>query len=900
VRLAWKQTAIAAAAILAATAVRFALGPLLGFHVPYVTYFVAIVFVAWRTTTPITLASVAAGWALGTHLFVEPAFTLAQMDLASWIGSIAFFAVGISIALIADRMRRALHRSASSEKQLDLISQCVPALISYISQERRYVWCNEEYTRWFGLARADIIGHTMEDVLGTEAWQKIEPRVSAALAGNVVEYETEAPYSHGGTRWIHVTYTPHRDRAGVIRGMIAMVTDISERKRVERNAQLLVDLSHAFAFSSSAADASRMVTERLVERLGLSRCLLAEIDDDADTLRVIQQHPPDPLAGPATGYRTSDFLSGSERRVLADGMPLVVNDVAAGRDAAAAARYRALGVGAVVSAPYVAGGKRRFALAAEKNEPYEWKPDEVELLREVAARVCVHLDRARAEQTLRDSELRYRSLANVLSNIPCAVDPIGRFVAPQTAWCKYTGQSFQRSRDFGWFDAVHPDDREAARAAWIEALHARKPYEVRVRLWHAAGRMFRHVIARAMPLMESEDRIREWVGAVTDIHDETEQARELIEADRRKDEFLATLAHELRNPLAPIRNSLNILKLTGKAEGALANVYQILDRQVSHMVRLVDDLMEVSRITRGHVSLRTEPTDVQAIVQSAIETSRPLIDEAEHRLDVDLPPEPLRLDADAMRLAQVITNLLNNAARYTEKGGHIRVWARRDGDEAVISVRDTGRGIPPDMLPRVFDLFTQAAPNRHYAHGSLGIGLTIVRSLVELHGGRVEAHSEGLRRGSEFIVRLPLADTVRAAVGGPGEPVRRRLHDRVLVVDDNHDAAESLGVLLALLGVEARTAYDGPAALMALDDFQPAVILLDLGMPGMDGYEVAQRVRQHPHGRRITLVALTGWGLLVDKQKSEDAGFDHHLVKPVELEVLRRVLNSLPDAARIA
>ncbi|HEU4516496.1 MAG TPA: ATP-binding protein, partial [Steroidobacteraceae bacterium] len=675
---------------------------------------------------------------------------------------------------------------------------------------------------------------------------------------------------------------------------------VSDRKHAERNMLLLAELSQTFGSSSSAEEAAQQVTEHLVERLGLSRCLLAEIDDDADVVRVIHQHPGDAGPAAAADFRTSDFLSGRERQLLAGGDPLVINDVSEGRDAEAAARYRALGVGAVVSAPYLADGRRKFALAAERREPYAWKPDEVALLREVAARICVNLDRARAEQTLRDSELRYRSLANVLSNIPLAVDPIGRFVAPQAAWSRYTGQSFERSKDFGWFDSVHPDDREGARTAWVEVLHARKPYEVRVRIWHAASRTFRHVIARATPLMESADRIREWVGAVTDIHEETEQARALVEADRRKDEFLATLAHELRNPLAPIRNSLNILKLTGKAEGALATVYQILDRQVSHMVRLVDDLMEVSRITRGHVSLRTESTDVQAIVQAAIETSRPLIDEAEHRLELSLPPEPLRLDADPMRLAQAVTNLLNNAARYTDKGGRIQVSALRQGDEAVVSVRDNGRGISADMLPRVFDLFTQAAPNRHYAHGSLGIGLTIVRSLVELHGGRVEAHSEGARRGSEFIVRLPLAGTAGAVVSNGAEPVQRLLHNRVLVVDDNRDAAESLGVLLALLGVETRTAHDGPAALMALDDFQPSVILLDLGMPGMNGYEVAQRVRQHPLGRRITLVALTGWGLQVDKQKSEDVGFDHHLVKPVDLDVLRQVLDSLPDVARSA
>jgi PAS domain S-box-containing protein len=899
-RFPWKHAGIAAATVLAATAVRWALIPLIGHSFPSITYFAAIAFIAWRTTTPVALASVAASWAIGSYLFAAPAFTTMPAGVAGWIGSAAYFAVGVAIAGIADRMRRARRDTMRSEVQLELITERLPALISYVNTERRYVWCNEEYTRWFGLPREKIVGHSMLEVLGPAAWQRIAPHIATALAGQVVEYEAEAAYARGGTRWIRVTYTPHRDAAGKVLGLIAMVTDISERRRAEQGARLLADLSQSFALDLPAEQAARQVTERLVECLNLSRCLLAEIDDDAGTGRVIHQHPVDTGSAESAVFRTSDFLDGQERQLLAEGKPLVINDVSAGRDPAAAARYRALGIGAVVSASYLADGRRKFALAAEKSGPYEWKADEIELLREAAARVCVHLDRARAEQTLRDSELRYRSLANVLSDIPCAVDAIGRFVAPQPAWSRFTGQSFERSRDFGWFDAVHPDDREAARAAWVEALHARRPYEVRVRIWHAASRAFRHVIARATPLMESEDRIREWVGAVTDIHDETEQARALVEADRRKDEFLATLAHELRNPLAPIRNSLNILKLTGKAEGALATVYQILDRQVSHMVRLVDDLMEVSRITRGHLSLHTEQTDVQSIVNAAIETSRPLIDEAEHRLEVDLPPEPLRLEADPMRLAQAVTNLLNNAARYTDRGGRIRVSARREGSEAVISVRDNGRGISAEMLPRVFDLFTQAAPNRQYAHGSLGIGLTIVRSLVELHGGSAQARSEGPRRGSEFVLRLPLAGTAGAAADAVAEPARHVAYNRVLVVDDNRDAAESLGVLLALLGAETRTAHDGRAALEALDDFQPSVILLDLGMPGMDGYEVAQRVRQHPLGRRVTLVALTGWGLQVDKQKSEDVGFDHHLVKPVDVEVLRQVLDSLPEVARSA
>jgi PAS domain S-box-containing protein len=896
-RFSWSHTGFAALALAAATAARWIADPFLGSAIPYAFIVVAVVLIAWRTTTPYAIAAGLAGWAVASYLFVDPRHTFYAADPYS---TIAYFTVIGSIILIADRMRRARVAAERSERQLEMISHRLPALVSLVSPDGRYVWCNDEYTRWFGLARERIIGRPVAEVVGTEAWHAIEPHLASALAGNNVEYEAESPYAHGGPRWVHVTYAPHRDEAGQVQGVVSMVTDIGDRKRAELNASLLADLSLAFATLPTAEDAARQVTERLVHRLGLSRCLLAEIDDATDSVHIFHHYSRDPEPSQVGDYTVSDFLTDAEQAQLSTGQPLVINDVREGRSPEAAERFLKLGVGAVVSAPYVTEGRRRFALAAEKREPYRWKPEEVELLGEVSARIYVQLDRARAEQTLRQSELRYRSLAAVLTNVPCIVDPVGRFLAPQPAWNRYTGQSFEQSRDFGWFDAVHPEDREPARQAWTDALHARKPYEVRVRLWNEATRDFRHVIARAVPLLDATGMIREWVGACTDIHEETEQARALLEADRRKDEFLATLAHELRNPLAPIRNGLHIMKLTGKAEGAVANVYQMLDRQVNHLVRLVDDLMEVSRITRGRVELRKEHTDVQAVIHTAIETSRPYIDEAGHRLELSLPAEPLRIEGDMMRLAQVITNLLNNAAKYTDRGGRILLTARREGSAAVISVRDNGRGISADMLPRVFDLFAQAAPGHDYSRGGLGIGLTLVRNLVDLHGGSVEARSEGAGRGSEFVVRLPLelaAGGLAETAPGTGAALPSR---RVLVVDDNRDAADSLGVLLTLLGVETRTAHDGIAALEALDEFEPSVVLLDLAMPVMDGYEVAQRMRQHPHGRHVTLVAVTGWSLDRDRLRSAAYGFDGHLVKPVDVDVLRKLLADLPPAVGMA
>jgi PAS domain S-box-containing protein len=371
----------------------------------------------------------------------------------------------------------------------------------------------------------------------------------------------------------------------------------------------------------------------------------------------------------------------------------------------------------------------------------------------------------------------------------------------------------------------------------------------------------------------------------------TRHLRELREADRRKDEFLATLAHELRNPLAPVRNALQILRLTPDGPTA-ARVHTMLDRQIDHMVRLVDDLMEVSRITRGRIELRPKRVDLASIIRDAIDTTQPLFDAAGHRVTVSLPGEPLLLDADAVRLVQVFANLLSNAAKYTDDGGQVWVSALREGSRAVVAVRDTGIGIAAEHLPKVFDLFAQGE-NGQRSHTGLGIGLTLVRQLVEMHQGIVEARSEGPGQGSEFVVTLPLAPSV--AVVNPDARPEDSKSDRlsgwrVLVVDDNRDAADSLGMLVGALGAEARVAYDGPSAFEALNSFYPHAVLLDIGMPGMNGHDVAREIRRRPEFRSVRLIALTGWGQDEDRRRSAAAGFDRHLVKPIKIETLLAAL----------
>jgi PAS domain S-box-containing protein len=369
----------------------------------------------------------------------------------------------------------------------------------------------------------------------------------------------------------------------------------------------------------------------------------------------------------------------------------------------------------------------------------------------------------------------------------------------------------------------------------------------------------------------------------------------LRDTDRRKDEFLATLAHELRNPLAPIRNSLQILKMPRVDPETIERSREMMDRQVQQLVRMVDDLLDVSRVMRGKIELRKERVELASVVARAIETAQPLIEAQTHELTVNLANESLPLDADPVRLSQVLGNLLTNAAKYTDRNGRIRVTAAREGDEAVLRILDNGIGLAPDMLPHVFDLFVQADHSSTKAQGGLGIGLTLVKNLVGMHGGSVSAHSPGLGQGCEFVVRLPLAKhhDVESHEREVQEVLRKNTGHRLLIVDDNHDAAESLALLLRLQGHDVQVAHDGPAALRLLATSHPDLVFLDIGMPGMDGYEVARRIRQIPGNENVVLAALTGWGQMEDRRRTTAAGFNHHLVKPLEPKALGELLSTL-------
>jgi signal transduction histidine kinase len=409
--------------------------------------------------------------------------------------------------------------------------------------------------------------------------------------------------------------------------------------------------------------------------------------------------------------------------------------------------------------------------------------------------------------------------------------------------------------------------------------------------------LFRKTRALERLNSELEERVSERTSALAAT------TAALQEADRRKDEFLAMLAHELRNPLAPIRTAVQLLRLKELAESQRRRARDVIERQVEHLVNLIDDLLDVSRITRGMITLQLEPVLVAAIVARAVETARPAIDAHRHELKVELPDELLTVEGDKTRLIQVIANILHNAAKFMDPGGSIVLSVAREGPYAVIRVTDSGIGIAPEVLPKIFELFTQVHSRSERSQGGLGIGLALVRRLTEMHGGSVSVQSDGVGRGAEFTVRLPVMATQRATPTLPSEPEMEAVVTRprrIVVADDNHDAAEALSLQLRLAGHDVRTAHDGAEAVAVANDFKPQIVLLDLGMPHMDGYEAAREIRTHPWGKRAKLIALTGWGQQQDRERTALAGFDLHLVKPVsEAQLFRALASARRDKRKV-
>ena len=497
-------------------------------------------------------------------------------------------------------------------------------------------------------------------------------------------------------------------------------------------------------------------------------------------------------------------------------------------------------------------------------------------------------ERKRAEEALRESEAQLTALYEhnpagvVLSELAT-----GRFLRVNEAFVRILGYTREEAVGHTMAELGMVASAEE-REQMIGGLRQGDTYTNREMTVRAKGDRPVFILASARLLEIGGTQCI--VNAAVDITERKAAEDALHEADRRKDEFLAMLSHELRNPLAAISAALQLLGMRGLDDPKMERARDAAERQARHMARLLDGLLDVARVTRGTIALHTQVVALDGIVATAVDTARPAIVAKGHELCVLLPPDPLRLQADPPRLVQVVANLLDNAAKYTPAGGHILVSAGRENDEAVMRVRDDGIGIPVDLLPRVFDLFTQGERSPARSEGGLGIGLTIVNKLVALHGGRVEAHSDGPGKGSEFVVRLPLLPAQARHAEGADQEAGTRPPLRVLVVDDIADAADVLAMVVEVDGHDAQVARSGPAAVELAAAYRPDVVLLDLGMPGMDGYEVARRLRRQQGGERMTIIAVTGYGQDEDRERTRAAGFDHHLVKPVDMDALRRLL----------
>ncbi len=677
-------------------------------------------------------------------------------------------------------------------------------------------------------------------------------------------------------------------------GLACFFKDISRELHSQLLDRFRVALSDTLRPLTNPDEIPVAAAKLLGERLGVNSIVYADMESRADSDYFVARQLY--RAGDAPDYTGEYRANDYGRNLFAEmrsGRTLVVNDIANDERLSLEEKraYTALGVNAYIKVPLVKEGRQVSLISAHQAGLRLWSPLEVALVEETAERTWAAAERARAEHAAHTSQLdsaRQRRLYEaILSNTPDLAyifDPQHRFIYANEGLLKMWGKTSAEAMgktclELGyepWHAEMH--DREIE-----QVIATRQPIRGEVPFAGTFGRRIYDYIF--VPVFGPNGEVEAVAGTTRDVTD-------IKEGERRKDEFLATLAHELRNPLAPIRNAIQVMVLTNDTP-QVRQICDMMERQVGHMVRLVDDLMEISRISRGIIELRRERTTLDTVVRSAVDTSTPLINAAKHQLSVEMPAEPVVLYGDPIRLAQVIANLLNNAAKYTNRGGRIWLRAEQRENEIVICVRDNGIGIAAEALPHIFEMFMQVKNASTHTHGGLGIGLSLARQLLEMHGGTVSATSAGAGTGSEFTVRLPRV-TAFGAVTVPHEVVGgAELKKRVLIVDDNEDAASSLAMLVGRLGAEVQVANDGVTALSLMASFRPEIALLDLGMPVMNGFEIAARARQVPGLDKLRLVALTGWGQPEDRERTRSAGFDHHLVKPAALPELQRLLASL-------
>ncbi|MFC5510635.1 PAS domain-containing protein [Massilia jejuensis] len=760
---------------------------------------------------------------------------------------------------------------AANARMTDIFHQAPAFMSVFKGPEHVYEMVNERYLQLVG--KRDLIGQPIRQALPEIDGQGFFELLDQVYRSGRQFVGTDMPVMlqrHPGAalerRFVDMVFTALRDADGEITGLLVHGVDQTDRKLAE---QRLFDSRERFA--KIVAQAATGVVEL----------------DTQGRITLVNQKYCDML-----GYTESELTGASVADVTApDSLEPTLDRIAA---------LKAGGPGFVIDKHYLR--KDGSTMSATSSVNALRGPDG-----EFQGLVAIVLDTTETEEAaakLRASEERYRTLFESMDQgfaiLEMMFDEEGapfdyRFLEMNAMFERHTGLADATGKtarellpdlDRFWFDtygkvaltgeAVRFENEVTALGRWFDVYATR--------LGGADSRKVALLFTDITARRQSQEQLRQL-------------AADLSDADRRKTEFLATLAHELRNPLAPIRSGLGVMRLAGDNPAAVVKVREMMERQVGHMVHLIDDLLDIARISGGKLELKRKRADLKRVLASAVETSQPLIEAARHQLQVTLPDAPLTIDADVTRIAQVVANLLNNAAKYTPAGGRIDLSVRQDGAMAVIAVRDSGVGIPADSINSVFDMFKQVERHMERAQGGLGIGLSLVRRLVEMHGGSVGAASAGVGQGSTFEVRLPLASgAVAAAPPRPHDahvPSGRTEGIRILVVDDNVDAALTLSMILEAGGHVTRVVHDGIAALAAAPEFLPQLAFLDIGMPGLNGYETASAMRRTPGLENVTLVALTGWGTESDRLRSAKAGFDHHLTKPAQMQALQDLLSRL-------
>ncbi|MFL6617365.1 MAG: PAS domain-containing protein [Povalibacter sp.] len=798
--------------------------------------------------------------------------------------------------------REAAERLLIKTSELNRLAETSAIGLTWCGRDYRYKLVNRAYAQIMGFTQQQIIGRELREVVGDSAWEVIRPNVDRVLRGETVEYEAEVTL-RGGPRCIHVKYMPDINESGEIAGWIASVMDVTERRAseqaLERSAQQkdalyqLVDQLHR---TSSLSDVFAAALDAIIAAIQCDRASIL-LFDESGVMRFVG------WLGLSDAYRKATEGHSPWTVDVTAPQPISVDDVASEPlDDWLKSIIIAEGLGALAFIPLVANGRLIGKFMTYYNQPHAFSADELELALTIARQLAFAIDRHRAQQLLRDHADQLALITDTAPVYIAHCDTQSRLKFVNRAYADRLGLTPEECVGKLIAEVIGPRGYEQIRG-YIDQVLGGIPADFEVTIpYPQLGDRYMH--CSYAPQFDTNGSVIAFVAAITDITDRRrvedalrDSEDKLRQADRRKDEFLAMLAHELRNPLAPIANAIHLLNREQPNDAVHRQARAIIERQTGRLARLVDDLLEVSRINTGRIQLHMERLAISGIVERAIETARPVIEQHRHALRTTLPRDPVWVHADATRMEQVVVNLLNNAAKYTQDGGRIEIAVHVEDSKAVLRVTDNGSGIDAEILPRVFDLFTQAERTLDRSRGGLGIGLSLVQRLVNMHGGEVSAKSEpGL--GSEFTVRLPIIDA-QSNEAAPVNMIRDEASTsiRVLIVDDNVDAAQSLAMVLEVEGHAVTVAHAGGAALQKVRECQPQVMLLDIGLPEIDGYEVARRIRSDPTIVQPILIAMTGYGQQSDKDMSRAAGFDHHLVKPADIADIEAILDEVSARA---